>query len=131
MRPGYTTMTRSVNKKPGKEILARLRRTRPAEKIMMVIFWDKYVIPITEYLPRGTMISGPYYASIIERLCCAVMEKRLGKVSDGVLFLHGNASVHKCNIVHTAIRKGDFVELNHHVYSPDIASSLIIVYFQT
>ena len=78
MRPGYTIMTRSVNKKPGRETLTRLRRTRPAEKIMMAIFWHKYVIPITEYLPRGTTISGSYYASIIERLRCLILEKRGG-----------------------------------------------------
>ena len=58
---------------------------------MMVIFWDKYVISLTEYLPGGTTISGPYYASIIERLCRAILEKCRGKVSHGVLLLHDSA----------------------------------------
>ena len=49
------------------------------------------------------------------------MEKRRGKVSDGVLLLHDNAPVHKCNIVQTAIRKADFIELNPSAYSPHIA----------
>ena len=89
----------------------------------MVIFWDKYDILLTEYLPRGATISGPYYASIIERLHCAILEKRRGKVSHGMLLLHDNAPVHKCNIVQAAIRKAGFVELNHPAYSPDIASS--------
>ena len=89
----------------------------------MVIFWDKYGILLTEYLPGGTMISGPYYTSIIERLRCAILEKSRGKVSDGVLLLHDNASVHKCNIVQAAIRKAGFIELNDRAYSPDIASS--------
>ena len=31
--------------------------------------------------------------------------------------------VHKCNIVQAAIRKAGFVELNHSVYSLDIAPS--------
>ena len=87
---------------------------------MMVIFWHKYGILLTEYLPHGTTISGLYYASIIERLHCAILEKRHGKV---VLLLHDNAPVHKCNIVQTAIRKTDFVELNHLACSPDNASS--------
>ena len=51
------------------------------------------------------------------------MEKRRGKVSDGVLLLHGNISVHKCNIVQVAIQKAGFLTLNHSVYSPDIAPS--------
>ena len=89
----------------------------------MVIFWDKYGVLLTEYLPRGTIISGPYYASIIERWRCTILEKRHGKVSEGVLLLHANAPVHKCNIVLAAIGKAGFVSLNDPAYSPDIASS--------
>ena len=40
-----------------------------------------------------------------------------------VLLLHDNAPVHKCNVVHAAIGKAGFVELNTPVYSPDIAPS--------
>jgi hypothetical protein len=70
---------------------------------MMVIFWDKDGVLLTEYLPRGTTINGPYYASIIERLPSVILKKRHGKVSRGVLLLHDNAPVHKCNIVQAAI----------------------------
>ena len=111
-----------VWKKSGEETLTRLRRTRSAEKIMIVIFWYKYGILLIEYLPRGIATSNPYYASITERLHCAIREKRRGKVSDGVMLFHDNASVHKCNIVETAIRKAGFVKLNNPAYSPDIAS---------
>ena len=90
---------------------------------MMVIFWNKYGILLTEYLPGGTTISGPCYASNIERLCCATLEKRHGKLSHTVLLLHDNTSVYKCNIVQAAIGKSDFIELNDPVYSPDIAPS--------
>ena len=78
---------------------------------------------MTEYLPRGSNNNDPYYASTIERLRCAILEKRRCKVSDGVVLLHDNTLVHKCNIVQAAIRKADFVELNHHAYSADIAAS--------
>ena len=47
---------------------------------MMIIFWDRYGILLTEYLPHGTKISGVYYASITEWLCCAILEKRYSKV---------------------------------------------------
>ena len=56
-------------------------------------------------------------------MCRAILGKRRGKVSDGVPLLHDNDPVRKCNIVQTAIRKTDFVELNHSAYSPDIAPS--------
>ena len=78
---------------------------------------------LSEYLPGGTTISGLYYAPIIERLHCAILEKCRGKVSDRVLLLHGNASVHKCNIVYAVIRKTGFVKLNDPAYSPYIAPS--------
>ena len=78
-------------KKADEETPIRLSRTRPAEKIMMVTCWDKYVILLIEYLSGGTTISDPYYASIIERLRCAILEKCRGKVSDGVPLLHDNA----------------------------------------
>jgi hypothetical protein len=88
---------------------------------MMVIFWDKDGVLLTEYLQRGTTINGPYYASIIERLRSVILEKRRGKVNRGVLLLHDNAPVYKSNIVQAAIRQAAirqavFVELNHPVY---------------
>ena len=63
-------------------------------------------------------ISGSYSASVTERLHCAVLQKRGGKV---VLLLYGNAPVDKCNIVQNTIEKGGFAELNHPAYSSDIA----------
>ena len=87
---------------------------------MMVIFWDKYGILLIEYLPRGTTISGSCYTLIIERLRCAIPEKRYGKVA---LLLPDNAPVRKYSIVQATIRKSGFVELNHPVYAPDITPS--------
>ena len=65
---------------------------------MITIFYDKYGILLTGYLPRGTTITDPCYASIIERLRRAILEKR-GTISEGVLLLYDNAPVYKCNIV--------------------------------
>ena len=86
---------------------------------MMIIFWAKDGVLLTEYLPRGTTIHSPCYASIIERLRSVIVEKERGKVSHGVLLLHDNAPIDKCNIVQAAIRQAGFIELNH----PDIAPS--------
>ena len=86
----------------------------------MIIFWDKDGVLLTEYLPRGTTINGPCYASIIERLRSVIVEKGHSKVSHGVL-LHDNAPTDKCKVVQAAIRQAGFIELNHPVYSLDIA----------
>ena len=41
----------------------------------------------------------------------------------GVLLLHDNAPAHKSCTLQAAIRKCDFVELNHPPFSPDLAPS--------
>ena len=99
----------------------RLRQERSTGKVMMIIFWDKDGVLFTEYLPRGTTINDPCYASIIERLYSVIVEKGRCKVSPGVLLLHDKAPIPKCNIVQAAIRQVGFIELNHLAYSLDIA----------
>ena len=88
---------------------------------MMIIFRNKDGVLLIEYLPRGTTINGPCYASIIERLHPVIVEKGRGKVSHEVLLLHDNAPIGKCNMVQNAIRQTGFIELNHSTYSLDIA----------
>ena len=88
---------------------------------MMMIFWDKDGVLLIEYLSRGTTINGSCYASIIERLRSVIVKKGRGKVSHGVLLLHDNAPIHKCNIVQAANRQAGFFELNHCAYSLGIA----------
>ena len=88
---------------------------------MMITFWDKDGVLLTEYLPHGITINGPYFASSIERLRSLILEKRSSKVSGGVLVLHDNVPIHMSNIVQTTIRQPGFIELNQPAYSPDIA----------
>ena len=114
-------MEAKVWKRLGEQTPTRLSQESLAGKLMMIVFWDKDGVLLTEYLPRGSTINGPCYASIIERLRSVIMEKGRGKVSHGVLLLHDNAPIHKCNIAQAAIRQVDFIELNHPAYSPDIA----------
>ena len=90
---------------------------------MMIIFWDKDGVLLTEYLPRGTTINDPCYTSIIERLRSVIVKKGRSKVSRGVLLLHDNAPIDKYKIVHATIRQAGFIELNHLVYSPNITPS--------
>ena len=113
-----------VWKRLGEQTPTRLHQERSAGKIMMMIFWDKEGVLLTEYLPRGTMINDPYYASIIEQLRFVIVEKWRGKVSRGVLLLlHDNAPIDKCKIVQATVRQTGFIELNHCAYSLDIAPS--------
>ncbi|CAF5115708.1 unnamed protein product [Rotaria magnacalcarata] len=46
----------------GEQTPTRPRRERSAGKIMMIIFCYNDAVLLTEYLPLGTAINGPYYA---------------------------------------------------------------------
>ena len=108
-------------KRIGEQTPTRLHQERSVGKMMMIIFWYKDGVLLTEYLSRGTTINGPHYVLIIERLRSVIVEKGHGKVSHGVLLLHDNAPIDKCNIVQAAIRQAGFIELNHSAYFPDTA----------
>ena len=79
-----------------------------------------------DYLTPKKTITGQYYAGLILKLREAIKQKRRGKLSLGVWFLHNNAPVHK-SMVHMvaqqALRDCGFVQLNHPAYSPDLAPS--------
>ena len=88
-----------VWKRLGEQTPTRLRQERSAGKIMMMIFWDKDGVLLTEYLPLGTTINGASNASIIERLRSVIVEKGRGKVSSGVLILHHNTPIHMSTLL--------------------------------
>jgi len=90
-------------KKPSEQIQTRPHQQRSAGKLMMMIFWDKDGVLLTDHQPHGTTINGPYYACIIERLRSAILEKHREKFSHGVLLLRDNAPVHKRNILQFTI----------------------------
>ena len=48
---------------------------------MMIIFWDKDGVLLIEYLPRGTTINDPFYASSIERLRSVIVEEGRAKLA--------------------------------------------------
>ncbi|UYV65859.1 BCHE [Cordylochernes scorpioides] len=69
------------------------------------------------------MNSDLYYEILVNKLKPGIRNKRRGKLSKGVLFLHGNARPHtSCKTVSTIIKLG-FEVLEHPAYSPDLAPS--------
>jgi len=49
----------------------------------------------THYLPKGQIINAEYYSSLLVELKDILKEKRRGKLTKGVLFLHDNALAHR------------------------------------
>ncbi len=63
-------------KKPGEQTPTRPHQERSTGKIMMIIFWDKDGVLLTDYLPRGIMINGPSWRNAAANLamkCCFFM----------------------------------------------------------
>jgi len=64
-------------------------------KVLASIFWDQDGILLTDYLPKCQTINAEYYSSLLVQLKDILKEKRRGKVTKGVLFLHDNAPAHR------------------------------------
>jgi len=99
-KPGYSTMARrqSKNQWIGGIAAHRARKNpeckHPLEKFSPQFFWDQDGILLIDHLPEGQTINAEYYSSLLMQLKGILKEKRSGKVTKGVLFLH-NAPAHR------------------------------------
>jgi len=75
------------------------------------------------YLPKGQTINPEYYSSLLVQLKNIIKEKRRGKVTKGVLFLHDNAPAHRALATQKKLAYLGFQCLDHPPYSPDLATS--------
>jgi len=87
------------------------------------ICWDQDGILLIDYLPKGQRINAEYYSSLLVQLKDILKEKRRGKVTNGVLFLHDNAPVHQALVTQKKLAYLGFQCLDHPPYSPDLAPS--------
>lgn len=101
----------------------KARVVQSANKVMASIFWDADGILLIDFLERGHTVTGEYYSNLLRQLRAAIIEKRRGKLTRGVLFHQDNAPVHKSTIAMATIREQGFELLQHPPYSPDLAPS--------
>lgn len=96
---------------------------RSASKLMATVFWDCDGILLIDYLAKGSTINAVYYAELLRKVRQAIVEKRRGKLSKGILFLQDNAPVHTARVAKLALKETGFEEIDHPPYSPDLAPS--------
>ena len=99
------------------------RNKNPLVKLLASIFWDQYGILLIDYLPKGQTINAEYYSSLMVQLKDILKEKRCGKVTKGVLFLHDNAPAQWALANRKKLTYLGFQCLDHPHYSPDLAPS--------
>ena len=75
-------------------------------------FWDQDGILI-DYLPKAQTIDVEYYLSLLVQLKDILKEKRRGKITKGVLFLHDNALAHRALATQKKLAYLDFQCLDH------------------
>jgi len=90
-------------------------------KFLTSIFWDHDSILLIDYLPKGQTINVEYYSSLLVQLKDIFKEKRRGKFTKGVLFLHDNALAHRALATHKKLAYLGFQCLDPPPYSPDLA----------
>ena len=95
----------------------------PLENFSPRFFWDQDGILLIDYLPKGQTINVEYYSSLLVQLKDILKEKRRGKVTKGVLFLHDNAPAHGALATQKKLAYLGFQLLDHPPYSPDLTTS--------
>jgi len=72
----------------------KFRVQKSAGEVLASIFWDQDGVLLIDYLPKGQTTNAEYYLSLLVQLKDILKEKRCGKFTKGVLFLHDNAPAH-------------------------------------
>ena len=99
----------------------KFRVQKFARKVLASIFWDQDGIRVIDCLPKGQTINVEYYLSLLVRLKDILKEKRRGKFTKGVLFLHDNALAHRALATLKKLAYLAFQCLDYSPYSPDLA----------
>jgi len=76
---------------------------------------------MTDYLPKGSTVTGAYYADDLRKLREELKSKRPGKLRHGILLLHDNAPTHMSAVVTSAAAECGYKLLLHPPHSPDLA----------
>ena len=90
-------------------------------KISRLDFLGSNGILLIDYLSKGQTINTEYYLSLLVQLKDILEEKRLGKVTKGVLFLHDNALAHRALATQKKLAYQGFQCLDHPPSYPDLA----------
>ena len=128
-KPGYITITlRQSNNQwsggigahpaPKKNPSAKI-----AGKVLVSIFWDQDGFLLIDYSPKGQTTNAEYYSSLLVQLKDILKEKRRGKVTKEVLFLHDNAPAHRALATHKKLGYLGFQCLDHPPFSPHLSPS--------
>jgi len=101
----------------------KIRVQKSEGKILASIFWDQDDILHINYPPKGQTVNAEYYSCLLVNFNGILKEKRRGKVTKGVLFLHDKVGSHRPLTTQKKLAYLGFQYLDHPPYSPDLDPS--------
>lgn len=120
----YTPETKEQSKQwmeKGESAPKKAKVVKSAGKVMATAFWDSHGIIFIDYLEHGRTITGPYYASLLDRLNDEIKTKRPHLQKKKILFHRDNAPSHRSAVAMAKIHELRYEMLPHPAYSPDLA----------
>ena len=128
MRLGFIIMSQRIKLSPqwvgpGSPRPKKFKMQPSAGKVMATVFWGAKGVIMLDVLPKRSIITGVYYANLLDQLRTTIHEKRRGKLSKGVLLQQDNARVHTCKVAMDAVERNGYELIPHPAYSPDLAPS--------
>ena len=120
-KPGYITMTQRLNNSQWSGGIAvhpvpKYSNTKIRWKSSPSIFWDQDGILLIDCLPKGQTVNAEYYWSLLVQLNDILKDKRRGKVTKGVLFLHDNTPHHRALATQKKLAYMGFQCLDHRIW---------------
>jgi len=95
----------------------------PLENFSPRLFWDQDGILLIDCLPNGRTTKAEYYAFLLVQLKDILKEKRRGKFTKEVFFLHDNTSAHLALATQKKLAYLGFQCPDLPPYSPDLTPS--------
>ena len=108
---------------PGSPTPKKFKTQSSAGKVMATVICNAKGVIMLDFLPKRRTITGVYYANLLDQLRTAILKKRRGKFSKGVLLQQDNARVHTCKVAMDAVEWNGYELIPHLAYSPDLAPS--------
>jgi len=78
---------------------------------------------MTDYLSKGSTVTGTYYTNDLHKLREALKSKHQGKLRHGVLLLHDSVPAHTSAVATSTAAEYGYELLPHPPYLPDLAPS--------
>ena len=99
-------------------------KTQPsAGEVMATVFWDAKGVVMLDFLSKKSTITGVYYASLLDQLRTAILEKLQGKPTEGVLLQQDKGRVHTCKVAMDAVERNRYELIPQPACSPDLSPS--------